>query len=613
MMIGKVFRCCAALSLLALFFRCENGFEDSVTAGADATAGAAASGDTGSLSLSIPSVASWIQAYGASESASLSVSASRSGTKALGYATKAKVEILKSDGSRVMDPVTLSVNGYYLSGSSSATLSSVPIGTGYTVNVNVYNDVVSSGEPVVSGSKSGIDVAKAASTAVSITCLPYAPTSLTLETPISVSLPLSGERWFSLAVTSGVSYYFSQDCPNFIIGLFDAAGGFITSDASFIMHKATADGFLYIALGCQGSGTSLDPAKTGSFLASIAAPILSEGTTDAPVSLALDTKHSFVSGPSGIQDTSYYRFTTSSAGTYALDYGDSMYSAFLYSGSFSGALVCSQALCTKGMLFPGLSASTTYYLKLTALATNVGLRGTGKTVSPETIAAGILCEGSVASPIEIDDGSLHAGMIGGRVYDQYCYYKFSAGSGIDYRLGIFGYYPTNAGLWIDVYNDPSFTSYIGGASASSPGNIVLAAGAACYIRVASSRVGECRYGLKIFSIAAPSFINLPVVTDGSWTSGAVNQSFVPVWYEAAVDPSTTYTISCDLINRGGSGAYTLGGSVDVLDGSRVSGPNIYVTYAGTDFTTGAVGTKIYLKVSGSTSNTGSFAIKLVKK
>jgi len=91
-------------------------------------------------------------------------------------------------------------------------------GTGYTLETDVFNDAVSTTVPVVSGSKTGVEIIEGQRTPVSIRCLPVSPiptlNSVTTRVDLQpVLIPfvvvgtslteLGQEAWYRLDLSSG--------------------------------------------------------------------------------------------------------------------------------------------------------------------------------------------------------------------------------------------------------------------------------------------------------------------------------------------------------------------------------------------------------------------------
>lgn len=80
---------------------------------------------------------------------------------------------------------------------------SVNSGSGYYIEAYIYNTDVSSATPVVYGISDTFSVTSNTNTNVSITCIPYSPTSLAVDmTSINYTLNATGEKWFSTTIPS---------------------------------------------------------------------------------------------------------------------------------------------------------------------------------------------------------------------------------------------------------------------------------------------------------------------------------------------------------------------------------------------------------------------------
>jgi hypothetical protein len=609
---AQIFGMSLCAFLCAILAACDNGFALPAASGLETVSSSAATTVSGSLSISLPSTAAWLAALqgegGAADTHASNSLSTRS--RALARASSVKVEIYK-DGTPVIDAVTLDSYKYGVGGTSStSTVSNIPVGSGYTVNVSVYSAYTSTTTPIVTGTASSVEIKKNATTSLTIQCLPNNPMSLSLGTSVSSVLASQAEKWYSATVTSGTTYYFTQDNGNCAIGIFDDTGTYIASDASYIKYSAAYTGTLYLVVANSYSSGSV----TSALCMSTALPVLNEGSASSPVALTFDAAHTFKTGPAGDQDTSYYTITTTSAGTYALSTAYGYYTAILYSdSSFSTGIP--SASSAYGAIFNGLAAGKQYWLKLTDCASS-GLNISGKIISSAAIAADTSSEGIIASPITLTDSVAHLGKVGNLIYNATSYYKFTAGAGNDYRLSLTGVSPESIFLTACVGSDSLFASNFDSlwTGSSESKDITLAPGSTYYIQVISSgsNSSNCAYSLSISAIAAPSFTALPVVTANTWTSGSVTTAVSGQWYKATVEPSTNYTLFYDDSSSNSSSTYTLSGAVTVYDSSRSTVLLSYCLYSGKMITTGAADTTIYIKVASGNGNTGTFALKLIK-
>jgi len=564
---------------------------------------------TGNLKLSIPAIASWITA-----SAGSGTSKGRAASRALGIVNSVKIQVQTAAGADVITPITQNtyVTGGTMNGSTTSPVSVplIPVGANYTIKLSVYNSNVSTITPTATGQASGVSITQGANTAVSITCVPANPTSITpSSTAQTLTLAAQAEQWYSLQVTSGTSYYFLQTTPNIRFAIFNSTGTFISS-SSYIAYTATYTGSLYIGVVNDSSSSA-----TAALAVSTTAPILNEGSVTTPVALSLNQSHLFQLGPYNNQGTSYYSFTTDSAGTFALNTSSGDYNAALYSDSGFNTVISSQTTSNYGCLFAGLSASSAYYLKLTSDDSEFATF-TGQIMDPAAIAAaGTHNQGSVASPLSLTLGSAISAQVGCHSYDMRSYYSFTTGSGIDYSLSASNVSPSGS-IPFQLYSDASFQQSVGyldvGSNGSSSGSLPPLSPATTYYMMASNGNGNSSfttYILEVSAAAVPTFISLP--TDGTWTAGSLSSSNSAAWYVATVTGGQTYTLNWDDESQG-SGTYTAYCTVSAYQGDRITA---YFTNAYQGYTTAQVisvpagQTQVYIRVY---NGTGTFALKLAE-
>jgi hypothetical protein len=565
---------------------------------------------TGNLKLSIPAIASWITA-----SAGSGTSKGSTATRALGFVTSVKIQVQTAAGADVITPVTQNtyVTGSTMSGAATSSVSVplIPVGSNYTVKLSVYNSSVSATTPMATGQASGVSITQGANTAVSITCVPANPTSITpSSTAQTLTLAVQAEQWYSLQITSGTNYYFLQTTPNIVSAIFNSTGALISS-SSYIAYTATYTGTLYIGVVNDSSSSA-----TAALAVSTTAPILNEGSIASPVALSLNQAHLFQLGPYNNQGTSYYSFTTDSAGTFALNSTWAIYAATLYSDSgFTTVVFSSQSDSDYGCSFTGLSASTTYYLKLTSNYADF-TTFTGQIMDPAAIAAaGTHNQGSVASPLSLPLGSAISAQVGCHSYDMTSYYSFTTGSRIDYSLSATNVSPSG-NIPFQLYSDASFHQYVGsldvGSNSGSSGSLPPLSPATTYYMMASNGNNNSSfttYTLEVSSSAVPTFISLP--TDGTWTAGSLSSSTSTAWYAATVIGGQTYTLNWDDESQG-SGTYTAYCSVNAYQGDRITAYfiNAYQGYTTAQVINVPAGqTQVYIRVF---NGTGTFALKLVE-
>lgn len=131
-------------------------------------------------------------------------------------------EVKRTSFARDMEP------GDSISGSLA-----LDVGTGYTLEVNIYNYAVSETEPVLRGVSPAFDVVRGQHMPVSVACLPINPVPLAEGTPGTydmlpfvldnqgMPLEYGGETWFSLTAPS-------SGCVQFLFSPFDETYYFLT-------------------------------------------------------------------------------------------------------------------------------------------------------------------------------------------------------------------------------------------------------------------------------------------------------------------------------------------------------------------------------------------------
>jgi hypothetical protein len=228
----------------------------------------------GNLTVSLPSVATWI-------SRPAEVSKSAGSARAYAFANLIKVEILSSSGVAVIDPFTSSVATSVVGGNTIVSVPYIPSGSGYTVKVSIYNAAVSSTDAVVSGSAINQSVSDGQTTQVSVVCLPVNSTALNLDTAANFTLNAKAETWYSFSASAGQAYAFTlaQDKGmSFVMGLFGGDGKFIASSQTSIVYKPSAAESLYIGV----AGYSNAASAPGSINVAVSTASVADVGTIAP-------------------------------------------------------------------------------------------------------------------------------------------------------------------------------------------------------------------------------------------------------------------------------------------------------------------------------------------
>lgn len=566
----------------------------------------------GNISVTIPAMAGWISDIATQEAGSSSAKAAR----AYAYASFAKLEVLNSSGTTIS---TVSA-----SSSSSGSVNYIPAGKGYTIKVSVYNKAVSMSSPVVSGQTTGLTVTDGATTNATVTCLPTSAT--TLSGSAAVALAAQAEAWYSLDVSSGTTYYFTLTDSNFRFGLFDATGSFLASATTYssprgyYSYTAGFTGKLYIAVvGYQNAST-----ENGVLTVSPSAPALNEGSVAAPIALSLNTNHDFIIGPDSNNRTSYYAIKTSAAGDYALDFpadiSGSLRLSLFDNSSFSDNSATRYLAISGGALLYNLAASTSYYIRLENYL-GCYIKKTGIIIDPTTLSSKEKKnEGSPSSPVQLELGQSRASTVGYHGYDNASFYKFTTGSVVDYQLKYSDIDLAEGTYSLDtlLYSDSSYRNQVGEMQSynNSTGTLplLLSPSQTYYIRLSnySGVLSPINFKATLSAAVEPSFIQLPVSTDGSWTVGTNADDFASSWFKASLKPGK-YFLYMDNKSEG-SGKYTAYCSASAYQSDRVSAyfNDAYSMYSESTRKSITVPTGqsiVYIRVS---KGRGTFALKLVQ-
>jgi hypothetical protein len=563
--------------------------------------GSSEQGDTGSLSISIPAVASWISA-----------ASSKSGAKALGRCTSAYVEIRNSSNAVVASATQNMSTSNTIGGTGTTTVNRIPVGSDYTVQLSIFNSNVSNSVPTLIGNASGISIAKNESSAVTITCLPNNPEAISLPYASTASLVSFGEKWYSMQVTSGTTYYFVQDNSSLAIAVFDGTGALKTNGGTYLTYSPTASETIYL---CIASCESSSPSCT--FGVTTTEPKLSEGSAAAPVSIALDSSRVFKVGPyRSSNPSSYYAFTTDAEGDYAIDIpgGASQFTCTLYANSgFTGNTIpLSNYNSQTGCKFYGLAASTQYYLLITNYSSST-VSASGYIMSPVTIAAAVSYnEGTLASPIDLALDSSHSSSVGYHGYDCTSVYRFTTGAGPDYSISLGGL-SSGDYIYVCIYSDSQLKTPTTGFSlrtSTSKWDLFLTSTTTYYLTLSNTRAGGTAlpFTLTLSPVSEPGYSEL--LADGSWATGSVSEGSSS-WFKATVAPETTYTLYMDNGNAG-SGSYTAYCAAGAYAQDRQTG---YLNYAYSLYSSGGTinvqsgQTTVYVRIF---NGSGTFAVRLVK-
>ncbi len=538
---------CTVLSTIFVLSSCQvptSSSSPSTTPGSSSN-----SSNTGSLTINIPSVAKWITASTSlSQFSATGVTGSQSRTsRALLYATSVTISLTTSSGSNVISPVTQQLSTTASSTQSSASLSqitNIPVGT-YTATVSVYNSAYSTYSPTVKGSAS-VTITANTNTTAQITCLPYSAFSLTANVVTSTSINASGETWYKLSTLANLPYTVSQGGTGTLYTcVFDSLGNYLgqaTSSTPYVIGSSTSAASTYyigVAAGTAAATSSLEVTAN--------LPPANEGSIAAPVVLTVDptTDHSFTLGASGAPDqTSYYEFTTTTAGNYALviDSANAYVSVNLFSDAAYTNSINYNGFQSFGSVFQNLAASTTYYMELID-DNSSDSTGSLKIVSPTTIATAQTNEGSPASPVALTLGSPHSGKTGTHIYDETSYYTFTTGaSQPSLLLSLSNLVTPDEYFYVQIGTDSTFNNYkVSNFDTNGNSTFTLLPNTTYYLAVSSyfsfnypypEAENSWAYTLTLTG-STPSVTVLPL-SNTSYTAGNLPSTTSQVWYEVDV-------------------------------------------------------------------------------
>lgn len=218
----------AAMAVLALFVLLTGGCGNALL---NLPGGDEQEVDTG-LRITVPRFSPWLLEYlaGSGGTGTEAAVASRS----LGESASRAFSIVDSVALTVRDSLnavvaseTVTHADYFFDDGSGFTLSiEVPVGTGYTLHVDIYNHAVSTEDPVVSGTSASFSVTEGAITGVPVTCVPVTPHAITLGAAANSYTQTStlydsgtstytfgGETWFSFTSPANGAVMFTIDIP----------------------------------------------------------------------------------------------------------------------------------------------------------------------------------------------------------------------------------------------------------------------------------------------------------------------------------------------------------------------------------------------------------------
>lgn len=186
----------------------------------------------------------------------------------------------------------------------------------------------------------------------------------------------------------------------------------------------------------------------------------SEGSYNAPVNLYLNTSHNTeIAAYEYSENTSYYRFTPSNAGTYTIS-ADSLSASTNLDFYLDNLGLTAEGTSTSGET---ITVTLAAYQACDIRITNQGNSGTYYSLSVIESAPTVLSyEGSIASPVTLTMSSVHSGKVGIYAGESQSYYSFTPVTTALHTITVDGLSaPTDLDLWL--YTTPDFNTYTDGS------------------------------------------------------------------------------------------------------------------------------------------------------
>lgn len=317
-----------------------------------------------------------------------------------------------------------------------------------------------------------------------------------------------------------------------------------------------------LIMSCGGGGGKSSLPPTPPIIPSLTG---GEGTTTSPISVALNTPRS---STVGAFDDSFYTFTTTTAGTYAIsltkpttDVSWDLYSNANFTGSVASCDYYYSA--TAEQCTATLQAGKAYYLRVSEFASSTGTF---------TLTVSLITnEGSAISPVDLTVGTPHSGSVG---LSGISYYRFKPVLPGAHTIAISNSVPNYSWLTFKVYStdftsaSPVLLTTCGNASNPSCTVNGLSAGSYYYVEVDGYSSSAASYDITITEGLSEGSLSAPL----ELIVGA------PA-HNGAVDATSTSYYKFTTTATAGEYVLTLSGSV---------APYIYA-YSGADFSTGSIG------------------------
>lgn len=183
----------------------------------------------------------------------------------------------------------------------------VPVGTDYTLSVEVFNTAVSSEEPTVEGTSDSFDVTAGETTSVEVTCLPVSASALTVGgSAAEFSLAELGEKWFSFS--SGTDQYIDINVAT--VGDDDEYGIAVSTVEGYFCYAAILTGDKTFTLSTSAIASYNESGDKGGYIAILAENAntfnVSLSAGSAPTDDGFEENDSFSSLASGLGENTTY-------------------------------------------------------------------------------------------------------------------------------------------------------------------------------------------------------------------------------------------------------------------------------------------------------------------
>lgn len=479
------------------------------------------------------------------------------GSRALMSAHKAKVTLVNPQ-SGIPESRDYDITG---AGEVSMVWDNLPAGSGWTIQVDLFNRAISEVMPQVSG-KGTADIIAGGTAEVSILCLPLSPKPLTsVDFPWKVSLPAGGEDWSVLKLAREGRYSFSPDQDTCTVRFFNKEGLLLGESVQGAPWVLETEGPQEIIIGLHLALTSLVTLNMAADY-----PPAHEGLPAAPAVLEPSREfRTFLLGQvGGGEDTSWYAIKASETGTWWLDMPYSSDYRWELTGAGDPSVVLGSGANTTGLKFD-LTAGMDYLLTLKNTKAPQDLKILGRLLSPTLVEISRFSEGSPSLPVTYPLEIPGTWKMGGRNFDCTSWLRITAGSGgwQEFNFGEAG----TGSYSVELYRgDPSAGPLLTWSNTENVVQRVKLNTAEVYTLKAfgqfSSGIKETLWPVRILTTELPL---ATLVTTEVWHSGTLSAGAAD-WYQFPVQGGQWYLVSWDDKSQGTGGfsgdirvsAYTAG-------------------------------------------------------